>query len=165
MDCCPLYSKDPRTHTHTRTNTQIVHLQQAYVSLCVAPFTASLFPLLSSFFIQICFLLRQTVGGQPFARPSKGGKHGAREKARWRAGGEGRRRQREKKDGGGGVERSREAWTKRNRPSREKKKKGKQNEMVEVNSRSAPRREHVQLFPSACRLRITFYSCGLRVNI
>lgn len=35
-------------------------------------FTAFLFPLLSPFFSQICFLLRQTVGEQPFARPGKG---------------------------------------------------------------------------------------------
>lgn len=49
-----------------------MHFQQTCVSLCLVLFIASLFPLLSPFFIQICFLRRQTVGEQPFARLSKG---------------------------------------------------------------------------------------------
>lgn len=44
------------------------------------------------------------------------------------------------------------------------KERGKQNAMVEVNSCSAPQREHIRMFPQhgSC---VSLYSCGLQVSI
>lgn len=80
-----------------------------------------MFPLLSPFFIQICFLLRQTVGGQPFARPSKGGEELERRLHEEREAREGRGRKREKEEWREAGTRGRDE-TERERLSGEKKK-------------------------------------------
>lgn len=101
---CTVKTLEHNTHTYIysqmKNHKLCISTGIFFLSLCFAPFTASLFPPLSPFFIQICSFLRQTVGRKPFARPSKGTRS-----ARGKAG-----RQRVGRRGGGKVERSKEAW-------------------------------------------------------